>query len=168
MHASFPITTAPAALAAPFVRLWRLGDAERTASVAAGVLGVLWDPVFHVGLAILLFFNAADWLLGVRLATWRSKYDGDVAFNGALSKLAALVLVVGLRAFEAWLSLAGISPGAVTVGVVATGALAGFIVVEMKSVGEKYVALGGGSLAPLFRALDRLIGTGKEDRHEDH
>lgn len=158
MNVQLPATTALAALSAPLIRLWRLTEQERAVSVLAGIFGFLWDPVFHVGLGLLLFFNAWDWLLGVRLASWRREYDGAIAFNGALSKLTALVLVVGLRTLEAWAPAAGIAPGAVAAGLIANGALAGLIVVEMKSVGEKYVALGGGSLAPLFGALDRLLG----------
>lgn len=161
MSVQLPATTALAALLAPIVRLWRLTDQERAASVLMGIFGFLWDPVFHVGLGLLLFCNASDWLLGVRLASWRKQYDGAIAFNGALSKLVALVLVIVLRVLEAWAPAAGIAPGGIAAGVIANGAMAGLIFVEMKSIGEKYVALGGGSLAPLFSAFDRLLGTRK-------
>lgn len=162
---SFPVTTAPAALAAPFVRFWRLEDHERAASVVFGLLGFLVDPVFWVGLLLLAGLGAWDWVLGTRVAHSRDEYDGGRAYNGLLSKLTGVVLVVGLRTLVEYLRASGVPmPADMTVQALAAVLTGALIISEIKSIGEKQVALGGGSLAPVIRILDRLIGI---DRHSE-
>lgn len=158
-----PVTTAPAALVAPLMRFWRLEDHERAAGVLYGVLGWLIDPVFWLGLLILAGLGAWDWILGTRLASQRDEYDGDRAYNGLLSKLSGVVLVVGLRALVEYLRASGVPmPADMTVQALAAILTGALIVSEIKSIGEKQVQLGGGSIAPVIRLLDRIIGIERE------
>jgi hypothetical protein len=151
-------TTAPSALAAPFIRLWRLDEDERTVGVLIGLFGFLADPIFWGGLGLLAFFGAWDWILGTRIAVWRDEYDGARAYNGILSKLTGLILVFGFRALSGWAALAGIMPAEAVAGVIGSAATAGLILAEIKSIGGKQVELGGGSLTPIVRMFDRLFG----------
>lgn len=168
MHASLPANTAPAALLAPFIRFWRLEVDEKAVSAAAGIFAFLIDPVFWMGFFLLALFGAWDWLLGTRLASWRDQYDGARAYNGILSKLTGLVLVFGFRALSGWASLAGILPAEAAAGVVGSIATAGLILAEIKSIGEKQVQLGGGSLGPIVRMFDRLFGLDRNADGGDH
>lgn len=153
-----PVTTAPAAVVAPFMRFWRLTEDEKTTSVLFGMLSFMVDPVFWVGIMILALFSAWDWLLGTRLAVWRREYDGDRAYNGLLSKMTGVFVVVGLRLFVEWLRASGVPmPAEMTVGVAGAVLTSALIVSEVKSIGEKQVQLGGGSLAPVIRMLDRIL-----------
>src|SRR5690625_6429355 len=104
----YPPLTAPAALAAPMVRVWRLTGDEKVAGAIYGLLGWLIDPVFWLGLLLLAGLGAWDWILGTRLAALRDEYDGDRAYNGLLSKLTGVVLVVGLRALVEYLRASGV------------------------------------------------------------
>lgn len=159
----YPPVTAPGALAAPFVRMWRLDDDERAASVIYGLLGWLVDPVFWLGLLILVGFGMWDWILGTRLASQRNEYDGDRAYNGLLSKLTGVVLVVGLRALVEYLRASGVPmPADMTVQAMAAILTGALVVSEVKSIGAKQVHLGGGSIGPVIRLLDRLIGIDRE------
>lgn len=163
MHYSQPITTAKAALAGPFVRLMRLDDTERYSSAVFGLLGFLVDPVFWLGLLLLAGFGVWDWVLGTRLAHLRKEYDGDRAYNGLLSKMTGVVLVIGLRALVEYLRASGVPmPADMTVQALAGILTAALVVSEIKSIGEKQVNLGGGSLAPVIRLLDRIIGIERE------
>src|SRR5690606_13433331 len=155
----YPPVTAPGALAAPFVRLWRLEDHERGAGVIYGLFGWLVAPVFWLGLLILAGFGVWDWILGTRLAHLRDEYDGDRAYNGLLSKLTGVVLVVGLRALVEYLRASGVPmPADMTVQAMAAIITGALIVSEIKSIGAKQVHLGGGSIGPVIRLLDRIIG----------
>lgn len=158
-----PANNVQSALAAPFLRISRLDDQERAASVALGLLGWIADPVLWFGLAILVGFGLWDWILGTRLAHQRGEYDGDRAYNGLLSKVTGVVLVVGLRALVEYLRASGVPmPADMTVQAAAAVLTGALIVSEVKSIGEKQVQLGGGSIAPLIRLLDRLIGIRRE------
>lgn len=153
-----PPITAPGALAAPFVRAWRLSGDEAASGMLFGVLGFLVDPVFWVGVLLLALFSAWDWLLGTRLAVWRREYDGDRAYNGILSKMSGVFVVVGLRVFVEYLRASGVPmPAEMTVGIAGAVLNSVLIVSEVKSIGEKQVQLGGSSLAPVIRMLDRIL-----------
>lgn len=151
-------STAASALVAPLIRLRQTNADDRAASVVAGILGFVWDPVFWVGIGLLMALNAWDYILGYRVADLEDRWSGTVAFNGALSKLTALVLLVALRVLEAWLPEAGVTGDVATHGFLATTATAGLIISEFHSILRNDRRLGGRALAPIHRAIAALGG----------
>lgn len=155
-----------AVLLSPFERLRHASAEDVTLGVTAAIFGFLWDPLFWVGFGILFLLNGWDYLLGVRIAYSRDEFVGHRAFNGALSKITGLLLLFTLRVVEAWAPLAGLTVGGIeTGGMIATGATAVLILVEVHSIDQHARELGGRGLGPVRRALDFLFdGAGQEGR----
>lgn len=157
-HKVAATSTAFTALAAPLTRLRQMNGDERAASAAIGILAFAWEPVFLVGIGLLMALNGWDYILGYRVADLEGRWSGTDAMNGAISKLTALVLLFGLRVFEAWLPKAGVTGELSTHGFVATTATAALIVYEAHSIIRNDRKLGGRSLKPIHRAFDALRG----------
>lgn len=154
-----PATTAPAAIAAPFVRGWHYIEGERAATATYALLGFLFDPVFWFGLAILGWFGIWDWVLGVRLAYRTDTYDDARATNGIISKLTGFAVLGGCRALVEFFRASGLPmPAEMTVGIAGalfTGAL---VISEMRSISRKEIALlGHSSLEPVIQLLDLIL-----------
>lgn len=159
-----PPTTAPAALVAPFVRAWGLSGDEAASGVLFGALAFVFDPIYWLGVGLLVVVSVWDWLLGTRAALRRKEYDGSRALNGLISKATGVVLIFALRGLVEYLRASGLPmPADMTVQAAGATLTAIFIVSEIRSIGEKQVEFGSRTLAPVIRFLDRIIGIDRKE-----
>lgn len=149
-----------AVLLSPFSRIQVLTDDDRAKSVVLSTLSLVYDHVFLIGFCVLVVLNALDYLLGVGLARAEGRFQGELAYIGALSKVSGLFMALLFRLAEWWAHAAGIFP-IDTGGMLASAAIFGLMMAEFHSLIEKRRRIAGsdasnGVLSAILAAFKQL------------
>lgn len=132
------------------------GWAKALSPLAGLATAVFSDTVLIQLLALYLIAGATDFVIGAMIAARGRAYDSDRARAGLLGKIAAVVLVLLLRALEAVLAQLGPLN---TSGLIAGSAAFVLLLQELRSINAHREALTGRPvplLGTLFDRLDRI------------
>lgn len=143
------------AIIAPLDRLADAPSWGRIFAVAGACLTYLVTDVFTTALFLIVASGAFDYMLGVRAARIRKAYDAQIAHAGFVSKISGVALMMLVRMLEAWLTQAGIVE---TRGMIAAGLTLSLFAVDLTSIQDKRVELGGRPIPGLSSLTTFLNG----------
>jgi phage-related holin len=133
----------------PFRRLAETPEGGMAAAGLAALGQWMIGGLFGVALLLVLATAFIDWLAGVVTAHRLHEYKAGIAYNGALSKLLGLVLVMLVRALEGFIAYAGLLDSN---GWLATAAAVSLVAVDLVSIAKHRRRLGGEPI-PFITAL---------------
>lgn len=118
----------------------------------AGAQAIIGD-VFSWLVLLVAAATVIDWYFGSRAALVSETYSSERANAGWQSKFASVLLLLLIRAFEAWLDVAGYGS---THGAAATVIAVGYFTADIRSINKHIQALGGSGIPLLSQVLDAL------------
>jgi phage-related holin len=142
-------------LGAPFKRLFDTPEIGAGAALLVACWQWITGEPFHAALALMLVTAAIDYIAGTVTAHVLGEYKAGIAYNGALSKLLGLVLVLIVRALEGFIALTGFLDSN---GAIATAAAVSLIAVDIVSIAKHRQRLGGEPI-PFITALTDWLQT---------
>ena len=130
----------------------RLMETPESGAVTAVILA-LWQKMtgtpFGYALTLVIITTAIDYVAGSITAHSLKEYKSGLAYNGALSKILGLVLVLLVRALEGFVAKTSFFD---TNGALATAAAVSLIAVDLVSISKHRQRLGGTPI-PFVSAL---------------
>lgn len=127
------------------------------AGAATAALIALWQwttgKPFNAAIALVIVTMVLDYIAGAVTAHRLGEYKSGIAYNGALSKIMGLVLILLVRGLEGFLSMTSFLNSN---GSIATAAAVSLIAVDIVSISKHRQRLGGAPIPFIGTLMDWL------------